>query len=135
MQALLNGVARVATTPVPPIIVANKTANTLTVRATAPVAAIIEEVIFRNDKPRAEVVIDIEILEVNRIRAKQFGLNLSQYQIGSIFSPEAAPPAPTPGSETPAASPLFNLNTISQGISTADLRCLRPRASWKPTTR
>ncbi len=31
-----------------------------------------------NDNPRAEVVIDVQILEVNRTRAKQFGLDLSQ---------------------------------------------------------
>ena len=41
-----------------------------------------------NDKPRAEVIIDVQILEVSRERAKQYGLNLSAYAIGGIFSPE-----------------------------------------------
>ena len=44
-----------------------------------------------NDKPRAEVVVDVQILEVNRERAKQYGLNLTEYAIGGIFSPEVAP--------------------------------------------
>ena len=70
----------------------NKTANTITVRATAPIVDVIERLIRANDKPRAEVVIDVQILEVNRNRAKQFGLNLSNYALGLTFSPEVAPP-------------------------------------------
>ena len=49
-----------------------------------------------NDKPRAEVIIDVQILEVSRERAKQYGLNLSAYAIGGIFSPEVAPDAARP---------------------------------------
>ena len=30
----------------------------------------LEKIIAQNDKPRAEIVIDVEILEVNRNRAK-----------------------------------------------------------------
>ena len=52
---------------------------------------IIEKIIPQNDKPRAEIVIDVEILEVNRQRAKQYGLNLSEYAIGGILSPEVSP--------------------------------------------
>ena len=48
----------------------NKTANTITVRATTPVVDIIERIIRANDKPRAEVVIDVQILEVNRQRVE-----------------------------------------------------------------
>ncbi len=58
------------------MIAPNKTANTITVRATANVASIIEKVIEANDNPRAEIVVDVQILEVNRSRAKQFGLDL-----------------------------------------------------------
>ena len=49
---------------------------------------IIERMIEANDKPRAEVIIDVQILEVSRERAKQYGLNLSDYAIGVFFSPE-----------------------------------------------
>ena len=51
-----------------PAMLPNKTANTLTVRATAPVMDVIERIIRANDKPRAEVVVDVQILEVNRTR-------------------------------------------------------------------
>ena len=77
--------------PVQPQFSPNKTANTLTVRASTPVMGIIERMLEANDKPRAEVIIDVQILEISRERAKQYGLNLSAYAIGGIFSPEVAP--------------------------------------------
>ena len=61
---------RIPTMPVQPTVLQNKTANTLTVRATAPVMDVIERIIQANDKPRAEVIVDVQILEVNRKRTK-----------------------------------------------------------------
>jgi len=94
-----------------PMIQPSKTANTITVRGSAALVAIAEQVIENNDKPRAEIVIDVEILEVNRQRAKQYGLNLSQYAIGGVFSPRVrrrrAPAAATrdrPRRRRPASS-------------------------------
>jgi type II secretory pathway component GspD/PulD (secretin) len=108
---------------------ANKTANTITVRATAPVVDIIERIIRSNDKPRAEVLIDVQILEVNRARAKQFGLNLNAYALGFTFSPEVAPPnTSSPPTGPPNSPPPFNVNTISQGVSTADFYMSVPTA-------
>jgi general secretion pathway protein D len=98
----------------------NKVANTITVRATGPVVDVIERIIRANDKPRAEVLLDIEILEVNRQRVKRYGIDLSHYALGLLFSPELAPPNTGFGGTAPSPPPLFNLNTISQGVSTAD---------------
>ncbi len=111
---------------------------------------IIEKMIAQNDKPRAEIVIDVEILEVNRSRAKQYGLNLSEYALGVVFSPEVSPSSattqtPRPGTAAPgrttttttgqstppsglASPPPFNLNTISQGVSTSDFYLAVPTA-------
>lgn len=114
---ILQNVIRVTGMPVIPAMVANKTANSITVRATTAVADIIERVIRANDKPRAEVIVDVAILEVNRSRAKQYGISLSNYALSTIFSPEVAPPN-VAGPVT--APPPFNVNTISQGVSTAD---------------
>jgi general secretion pathway protein D len=117
----------------------NKTANTLTVRASASIVNIIEKVILANDRPRAEVVVDVEILEVSRARAKTLGLNLDQYNIGAIFSPEGRPGGSTGdggdddggttggGGETGGNNP-FNLLTISRGISMADFYMTVPQA-------
>lgn len=132
MLQMLNQITRVQGIPITPVIAVNKSASTITVRATRGVAEIIERIISANDKPRAEITIDVEILEVNRSRAKQYGLNLSQYTIGTIFSPEVAPGGGggtgggTGGGSTTV--PPFNLNTISQGISTADFYLSVPQA-------
>ena len=115
----LTGLVRVAGMPIQPQIQFNKTANTITARATAPVMQIIERVIEANDKPRAEVIVDVQILEVSRERTKAYGLDLGSYSVALAFSPEGAP------SDT--AKP-FNLNTISQGVSAADFYLAVPNA-------
>lgn len=104
-----------------PQITQNKNTNALTVRATMPVLKVFEQIIRANDKPKAEVLIDVEILEVDRQRVKQMGLNLNQYALGFAFSPETSPGAGF-------APPPFNLNTVSQGVSTADFYATVPTA-------
>jgi type II secretory pathway component GspD/PulD (secretin) len=138
LAQLINTIIRVPSMAVQPMIAPNKTANTITVRATASVASIIEKVIEANDNPRAEVVIDVQILEVNRTRAKQYGLELSQYAINAVFSPEQDPrgttTTPGTGTGTPAtttptlSSPPFNLNSITRGVSLADFYLQVPTA-------
>ena len=128
LTTTINSVIRVPQMAVQPMVAANKTTNTITVRGTTSVVGVIERLIFANDKPRAEIVVDVEILEVNRSRAKQFGLNLSQYALGGVFSPEVAPPNESTNLEGVVSSPPFNLNTISQGISTADFYAAVPAA-------
>ena len=113
----------------PPQFFANTAANSVTVRATAAVAGIVERVIAANDKPPAEIVIDVEILEVNRERAKRYGLDLSQYSITTTFSPESAPgAAPAEGEASGDAPGVFNLNTITRGVSFADFYTAVPAA-------
>ena len=119
LATLLIGMVRVAGMAVQPQIQPNKTSNTVTVRATASVVEIVERVIEANDKPRAEVMVDVQILEVSRERAKNYGLDLGSYSAALAFSPENAP---TDGGKA------FNLNTISQGISTADFYLSVPAA-------
>src|SRR5256885_4867564 len=139
MSQILSTIIRLPGIAVQPAIAPNRTTNTLTVRGTSAVVQILEKIIEQNDKPRAEIVVDVEILEVDRSRTKNYGLNLAQYQVGAIFSPITNPNAtastpttptgggttPTPstgtgGSTTAASSGAFNLNTISRGVSTTD---------------
>ena len=84
LVGLLTTVLQSPQMPVPPQFAPNAAANSLTVRASTSVLGIVEQVIAANDTPRAEVVIDVEILEVNRERAKQYGLDLSQYSTGLL---------------------------------------------------
>ena len=119
LNQMLIALVRVAGMPIQPQTQFNKTANTITARATAPVMQIIERIIEANDKPRAEVIVDVQILEVSRERAKRYGLDLGTYSASLAFSPESAP--------TDTAKPI-NLNTISQGVSTADFYFSVPSA-------
>lgn len=119
LNQLLQQLIRVAGQAIQPQITFNKTTNTLTIRATAPVMQIAEKIIEANDKPRAEVMVDVQILEVSRERTKAYGLDLGSYSAALAFSPESAP------SDT---SKPFNLNTISQGVSTADFYLSVPSA-------
>ncbi|HEY6508693.1 MAG TPA: tetratricopeptide repeat protein, partial [Vicinamibacterales bacterium] len=91
LAQLINTVIRVGGGQVQPMVVANKTANTLTVRATTNVMSIIERIVESNDNPRAEVLIDVQILEVNRGRTQQFGLDLGDYSVSTVFAPESDP--------------------------------------------
>jgi general secretion pathway protein D len=137
---LLNTLMGTAVGQARPMIAPNKNANSITIRGSASLVAIAERIIENNDKPRAEVVIDVEILEVNRTRVKQYGLNLSNYAIGIQFSPEAPPGGlttpSTPGSPPAAGSPVantgqFNLNSIAHGINTSDFYLTVPSAVVK----
>ena len=150
LTQLLTSLVRLPTLPVQPTIQFNKTANTITVRAPASIVQIIGRIIDQNDKARAEIMFDIEILEVNRTRAKQYGLNLSEYAIGAILSPEVSPSGTTisggtgttpgggttttvtAGKSTPPSGvqspPPFNLNTISKGFTTSDFYLAVPTA-------
>jgi type II secretory pathway component GspD/PulD (secretin) len=133
LAQIVNQVVRVPAMPVQPLIAANKTNNTITIRATTNVAAIIERIIDANDTPRAEIVIDLQIMEVNRTRAKTFGLNLSSYSITGVFSPESDPRTASSGDDSNVGTGLgagstFNLNTITRGISTADFYLAVPSA-------
>ena len=108
LAQLLSQAFRPPGIAVQPAIAPNKTANSITIRATAPVVAIFEKIIQQNDKPRAEIVVDIEIMEVNRARVKSYGLNLSEYALGGIFSPEVSPSSVT----TPSTS-----TTTTDGVT------------------
>lgn len=131
LAQILNGVVRIPALAVAPQIVANKTNNTITVRASANIVQIIERIVEQNDNPRAEVIVDVQILEVNRGRAKEFGIDLTRYSVGVGFSPEADPRGTDGdagglgGTLTP---PPFNLNTVTRGISTADFYLSVPAA-------
>jgi general secretion pathway protein D len=140
---LLSQIIRLPNMAIQPAIAVNKTNNTISVRASTSVMQIIERLVEQNDKPRAEIVFDIEILEVDRQRAKTYGLDLSEWALGVIFSPEVSPAgtvSASTGTSTGAGGtttttsvtgqstaptqvvspPPFNLNTITRGISAAD---------------
>jgi general secretion pathway protein D len=128
IQGLINQMVITATAGgVRPTIAINKGLNAISVKATLPVLEAIDAMIRANDKPRAEVLIKAEILEVNRNTLRRLGIDLSNYALGFTFSPELAPPN-TSGTFPPSVPPPFNLNTISRGASASDLYVTVPTA-------
>ncbi len=125
LATTINQVIRVPGGQAQPTVAANKTSNTITVRATNNVMAIIERIVEANDNPRAELMVDVQILEVNRARTRQFGLDLGDYSINATFSPEVDPR----GSGTTAPSRVFNANTVSSGVNTSDFYLGVPSAA------
>jgi general secretion pathway protein D len=103
---------------------ANKTQNSILVRAPANVVEVIERIADAMDTPRAEVVIEVEILEVRKSRLRQYGLDLGNYTIGAVYSPES-----DPRNGSALNPPAFNLNTPFRSINRGDFYLAVPAAA------
>jgi general secretion pathway protein D len=68
-----------------PNIIFDKTLNTITVRGTAQVVELADKLIRNWDKAKGEVIIDLEIMEVSRLKLRQLGLNLESNILGLRF--------------------------------------------------
>lgn len=126
---LVSAIVQIPQMPVQPQLVASVETNTIIVRSTAALARVVEQIIAAQDKPRAEIVVDVEILEVNRDRARQYGLDLSQHAIGTVFSPAGSPSSG--GDDASAAeltAPPFNVNTVTRGVTARDFYAAVPAA-------
>ncbi|MGE0705060.1 MAG: secretin N-terminal domain-containing protein [Vicinamibacterales bacterium] len=127
LVTLLGAVIRLPGIAVQPIIQANTASNTIVVRGTRQMVDIIARVIEQNDKPRAEIVIDVQIMEVNRSRAQQYGLNLSEYALGGLFSPEFEPDADSTSPSRLLSPPPINFDSFS-GVTSSDFYTAVPTA-------
>ena len=127
LAELLSTLMSAPNTPNAPQLVANLEANAITVRATAPVVGIVERVLAANDKPRAEGVI-VEILEVNRERAKRYGLDLSRYSISTTYSPGGVPAGNGDDGASAASGLSARAASPASAAPTSTSRC-RPRSS------
>ncbi|MFQ6068943.1 MAG: cohesin domain-containing protein [Candidatus Aminicenantales bacterium] len=65
-----------------PSIIVDKNLNTLTIRDTPANIELAEKILRKWDKSKAEVVIDLEIMEVSRLKLRQLGLDFDAYTIG-----------------------------------------------------
>ncbi|MEM1247782.1 MAG: secretin N-terminal domain-containing protein [Acidobacteriota bacterium] len=64
-------------------IASNEQLNAIVLRDTADKVKVAERIIQANDKAKAEVVVDVELLQLNTNLLQDLGLSLSAYQIGS----------------------------------------------------
>lgn len=74
-----------------------KALNAITIRDTADKVRIAEKIIEANDKAKAEVVVDVELLQLDVAKAREIGAELSSYKIGlGLLKNGAAAPALSP---------------------------------------
>jgi general secretion pathway protein D len=76
----------------------NKADNSITIRDTADKVAIAERIIEQNDKQLAEVVVDVELLQINSAKIQDLGVVLAPYQTTAT--------APAPGGSTNFGNPV-----------------------------
>ncbi len=70
-----------------PAIQVDKNLNSVTIRDTPQAVALAEKLLRAWDKSKGEVIIDIEIMEVSRLREKNLGIDLSKGVLGVQFNP------------------------------------------------
>lgn len=63
-------------------IAVNEQLNTLVVRDTKEVMKLVDRLVTVNDRKGAELILDVEILEVNKSKAERLGLDLTSYEVG-----------------------------------------------------
>lgn len=71
--------------------IVNDDLNTIVVRDTEEAIKVAEKVIGSNDRRPAELILEVEILEVNRSKAERLGLDLSPYNIKSSIPAMTTP--------------------------------------------
>ena len=72
-------------------VVSNASLGAITVFGTPDEIAVAERLVGLHDKARGEVMVELEILEVNRNKLKQYGIELSNYTAAVTFSPTGSP--------------------------------------------
>ncbi|MBM3284674.1 MAG: tetratricopeptide repeat protein [Candidatus Aminicenantes bacterium] len=92
-----------------PNIIVDKNLNTVTVRDTPANIELAAELIRKWDKPKGEVIIDLEIMEVSRQKLREIGLDLDQVLAGIRYAGPGA--TDTEG--------WYNLGEIDLGAGTS----------------
>jgi general secretion pathway protein D len=72
-------------------VVSNASLGAITVFGTPDEIAVAERLVGLHDKARGEVMVELEILEVNRNRLKNYGIELSNYTAAVTFAPTGTP--------------------------------------------
>ena len=91
-----------------PSIIIDKNLNSVTIRDTPNAVNLAEKLLRRWDKSKGEVIIDLEIMEVSRLKMQKLGIDLGQNTISGRYS----------GSGTFPADGWFGLKDIGLSKST-----------------
>jgi len=85
-----------------PSIMVDKNLNSITIRDNPEVIKLAERLIELWDKPKGEVIIDLEIMEVRRVKLRDFGLDFDQHIMGFRYG----------GGESANAEGWFDLSGV-----------------------
>jgi len=115
-------------------IATNPQLNAITIRDTPDKVAIVQKIIEANDKSRSEVLLDVEILEVDRDQTKSYGINLDSYSVSqSLVINET--PGQIFGNQIPAIDAAAWSFTVPSIIYTALATDQRTKILAKPQIR
>ena len=89
----------------------NEQLNSLVIRDTADKVAIAERLIAANDKSRAEVLIDVELIQVDASKLRDIGMSLSNYAFPITMDPTAIT-----GAAATTRIPLTRLGQITRSM-------------------
>lgn len=98
-------------------LVVNETLNSISIRDSEDIVKLVERMIYNNDRKQAEVILDVEILEINRNKAEKLGLDLGSYSASATI-----PPYPLTGSFQSAQDagkltlPSLTLNFLKKDV-------------------
>jgi general secretion pathway protein D len=98
-------------------IATNEQLNAIILRDTADKVKVAERIIEANDKSKAEVVIDVELLQINSLRLRDIGVSLSSYQIQQTLDTGATTGGTggtTGGTATPGRVRVSDLEFLNQ---------------------
>ncbi len=95
-------------------IATNEQLNAIILRDTADKVKVAERIIEANDKSKAEVVIDVELLQINTGRLRDLGVNLSSYTVTQSLDFGQSSAGGTGGSTTPSGVRVSDLEFINQ---------------------
>jgi general secretion pathway protein D len=82
----------------------NKAENSVTLRDTADKVAIAERIVEQNDKQLAEVVVDVELLQLNTTKNQDLGVLLTAYETKALLNAPLPPANTNFGSGVPEGS-------------------------------
>ncbi len=97
--------------------VGNPSLKAITVIDTPDKVALAQRIVEANDKAKGEVLVEVEILEINRSVLKQYGIKLSNYQAQGTFSPTGAANEISNGLTSVRANILSSLNVADWVVS------------------
>jgi general secretion pathway protein D len=86
-QDVQNSLAMMIRTPYKaPSIIIDKNLNSVTIRDTPNAVNLAEKLLRRWDKSKGEVIIDLEIMEVSRLKMQKLGIDLGQNAVSGRYS-------------------------------------------------